>query len=276
MKEKSPAFQFYPKDFLTDAKVIMMPAEARGGYITLLCIDWLEDGFRADFMAQLAGIKPDGSAMAQLCECFIAHPSKAGFVTNPRLVKERKKQEENRKERSGSGKKGAKARWNKHLAPMAQPWLSHSSAIQEPMAKNGSSSSSSSSTSTPDINTYTLPLEAPPSLQTALQSWKQLQRQNFRRNVSQVEVDALLVSWAPRFAELEAAIVHSTANGWKNIRAKEAGADNHQNGHAQTNMARPALKEFIPPPREPAPSAEARAKIRAMVESVTKQVGQKA
>jgi hypothetical protein len=36
MKEKSPAFQFYPKDFLSDSKAMIMPSEARGIYITEL------------------------------------------------------------------------------------------------------------------------------------------------------------------------------------------------------------------------------------------------
>jgi hypothetical protein len=225
MKEKSPAFQFYPKDFLSDAKVIMMSREARGAYITLLCIDWLEDGFRKDLLPQYAGITNDGSAIAQLCECFIAHPSKDGYVTNPRLQKERKKQEDYSKERSGSGKRGAKARWNRELAPMAQPSeshrLSHGSAIKEPMAKNGSSSSSSSpSSNKKNIYIYTLPDSAPFTLQAALQAWQSLQREKHNRQISQVEVDAMLMQWAPRFKELEAALIYSTANGWKNIREK--------------------------------------------------------
>lgn len=220
MKEKSPAFQFYPKDFLTDIKVILMSAEARGGYITLLCIDWLEDGFRADSLSKLAGLKEDSSAIAQLSECFMAHPSKQGFVTNPRLQKERAKQKDFSKERAAAGKKGAKGRWNKELDHMAQPSTCDSSAIKEPMAKNGSSSSSSSASSSSDL--YSLPLEAPTSLQAALQAWRTLQKQNHRRNVTQVEVDALLMGWSPRFAELEAAIIYSTGQGWKNIREKTA------------------------------------------------------
>jgi hypothetical protein len=35
---KSPAFQFYPKDFLTDENVRVMSLQERGAYITLLCL----------------------------------------------------------------------------------------------------------------------------------------------------------------------------------------------------------------------------------------------
>jgi hypothetical protein len=40
-REQSPAFQFYPQDFLSDDKVMAMNAAARGVYIVLLCHCWL-------------------------------------------------------------------------------------------------------------------------------------------------------------------------------------------------------------------------------------------
>jgi hypothetical protein len=47
-KEKSPAFQFYPKDFLTDERVQLMSHTERGIYVTLLCLCWLEGSLPAD------------------------------------------------------------------------------------------------------------------------------------------------------------------------------------------------------------------------------------
>jgi len=41
---KPPAFQFYPKDFLTDDKVAPMNLEQIGTYIKLLCYCWLNGG----------------------------------------------------------------------------------------------------------------------------------------------------------------------------------------------------------------------------------------
>lgn len=140
MKEKSPAFQFYPKDFLTDMKVICMSHELRGMYITLLCIDWLEDGFPKDRMLSLCG----GIAMGEdqhevginkvkfivdsLAECFICHPSKKGFLTNKRLLKEREKQGLYRQKQ----KENADMRWHKP-----------GNAVGLPNACSSSSSSSS-------------------------------------------------------------------------------------------------------------------------------------
>lgn len=160
-KVKSPAFQFYPKDFLTESRVIEMSAEVKGLYIVLLCLDWLNDGFRADQkLLKLAGFdwidkhgllrasEDSDIAMAQLSEMFEPHPRRPGFITNPRLERERNSQKERRLERSESGKKGALSKWNNGLSRMAQPSKSHDfqngSAIKEPMAKYGSSSSSSS------------------------------------------------------------------------------------------------------------------------------------
>ncbi|MBX4216271.1 YdaU family protein [Candidatus Parcubacteria bacterium] len=114
--EKPPAFQFYPKDFLTDVKVMLMSSEARGMYIMLLCMDWLSDGIPENTASwfTLSGNRnpsPDNKLIAELSGCFMAHPSKSGFVTNPRLQKERRKQAERSVERSKAGRKGAKSRW---------------------------------------------------------------------------------------------------------------------------------------------------------------------
>ena len=43
-ENKSPAFQFYARDFLADINVQLMNMEQRGMYITLLSYAWLEKG----------------------------------------------------------------------------------------------------------------------------------------------------------------------------------------------------------------------------------------
>lgn len=114
---------------------------------------------------------------------------------------------------------------------------------------------------------YTLPANIPAPLIEALGMWRKLQLQKYRRTVSQMEVDALLMEWSPRFGELRDAVLYSTANGWKNVRAK----DTPQNGHygaKPIEAPRPQPKEFVPPVKEPAPSPEARERIRAMVAAV--------
>ena len=143
-KEKAPAFQFYPKDFLTDGKVLAMPLHVRGAYITLLCIDWVDDGINSSDLTSLSGLSPDDSkSLAQLCRCFVEHPSKPGFLTNARLQKEREKQAERREERIRAGQKGGLSNASKRLGDVAKLPFCYS----KPLAKCSSSSSSSSSSS---------------------------------------------------------------------------------------------------------------------------------
>ena len=44
LKNKSPAFQFFPKDFLSDINVVLMSNQARGCYITLISHEWEAQG----------------------------------------------------------------------------------------------------------------------------------------------------------------------------------------------------------------------------------------
>lgn len=55
-KEKKPAFQWYPKDFLSDEHVITMTMTQRGIYISLLSLCWLHES-----------IPNDENAAARLC-----------------------------------------------------------------------------------------------------------------------------------------------------------------------------------------------------------------
>jgi|21_taG_2_1085346.scaffolds.fasta_scaffold08163_1 uncharacterized protein YdaU (DUF1376 family) len=167
---KSPAFQFYPGDFLSDSKVMLMSNAAVGCYIKLLCHCWNDGSIstKIEDIAKLCGEHAD--AMAMLWEsietCFKTHPKDDTKLIHPRLDKERKKQKENRKRRVSAGKKGAKARWE-----------SDGNATDLPMAKNGLSSSSSSSSSTTVIKKHPgekKPAKKPGEIQDttkALRAW---------------------------------------------------------------------------------------------------------
>ena len=137
---RSPAFKkltiFYP-----DSKVILMSNEAVGCCIKLICHGWLEGSIPNNIggIAKLCFCHSE--KMATLWEeikpCYAAHPKDATKLIHPRLEKERKKQQENKKKLTSAGKRGAKARWQ-----------THTDRKETAMAKNGSSSSTSSSTST--------------------------------------------------------------------------------------------------------------------------------
>lgn len=136
-KKKSPAFQFYPKDWLTDDKVVAMTSAERGDYITLLCLDWLNDGLNPEYNKLLNG----GSSLVR--SCFVDHSTKMGFVTNPRLLVEREKQDEWHKRSSKAGKASGIARKIKALQNEPKP--NQGSTKAEPNTNSSSSSSSSSS-----------------------------------------------------------------------------------------------------------------------------------
>lgn len=147
-KGRSPAFQFYPSDFLSDENVVLMSNIEVGCYIKLLCFCWKQGSIPADIskIAKLCN-EPD-DIMAELWPsikpCF--RNGQPDRLIHPRLDVERKKQERFSKERSESGKKGAEKRWKNKQKD--------SSAIKEPMAKNGFSSSPSPSSSPSDIKRY--------------------------------------------------------------------------------------------------------------------------
>ena len=55
--KKSPAFQFYPKDFMSDEKQAVMELAEVGAYIRLICVCWEEGSIPRDMkrLAKLCG-----------------------------------------------------------------------------------------------------------------------------------------------------------------------------------------------------------------------------
>ena len=88
MTKKAPAFQFYPKDWLSSLSVTLMTAEQEGAYIRLLCYCW-DSGdcsLPADEeqLIKMSRISKGGWEMVG--KCFIPHPEKPGFLTNKKLL----------------------------------------------------------------------------------------------------------------------------------------------------------------------------------------------
>ena len=134
---KSPSFQFYPGDFLSDANVLVMSMAERGAYITLLCVCWQQGSLPNDMtrLSKLCGVPLSAfrKLWPALKPCFRSTKEDTGLI-HPRLDRERQKQIEYKQAKSESGRIGADKRWHSHSRP-----------IISPMANNGSSSSSSSS-----------------------------------------------------------------------------------------------------------------------------------
>jgi len=106
--ERAPAFQFYPKDFLTDGNVAGMSLQERGAYITLLCLCWLEGSLPSDLgrLANHVGV-PRATVVKlwpALARCFRPSDTEEGRLIHPRLELERQKQEEYRRRQSDAGR----------------------------------------------------------------------------------------------------------------------------------------------------------------------------
>jgi len=140
MKTKSPAFQFYPADYLSDSNTIAFTAEQDGHYLRLLCLCWLEGSIPIDPRPLLKG----GATITDEClnpvlKCFRLNRKKTAMV-HPRLDAERCKQIAWREKSSAGGKASALIKQELNNGNGA-------SRVVEPKVNTSSSSSSSSSSS---------------------------------------------------------------------------------------------------------------------------------
>lgn len=143
--EKAPAFQFYPKDFLSDPRVMAMSLEQRGAYITLLCLCWTETTLPMDVESLSRMLHCSPTAFTKriwpaLQACF--QVADDGF-RQKRLDEERDKQSAYRQ----SQKDRADKRWHKSGNAVALPAQSQRNALP-------SSSSSSSVEHTEDARVF--------------------------------------------------------------------------------------------------------------------------
>lgn len=92
---KSPAFQFYPKDFLSDSHVMAMTLAEVGAYTKLLCFCWLDRSIPDDVprLARMCGVTrfQFQRIWPEICPCFRLGPVE-GSLVHPRLERERAKQ----------------------------------------------------------------------------------------------------------------------------------------------------------------------------------------
>ena len=174
---KAPAFQFYPKDWLTDPDVVCMSMAQKGAYITLICYCWKEDKLpnNPDYIRKLLGNIPKWKTLWN----GIKHKFeiRGNYLVHPRLEKERIKQEEHRRKKSIAGKIGMEKRWGKSDN-------NHNTVTDVLITKNNSSSSTSSSIAhSSDIYTSSFQnfWEVYPrrtGKKTALQAWNKINPDN--------------------------------------------------------------------------------------------------
>ena len=163
---KSPAFQFYPKDFLSDFDVMSMTNEEVGCYIKLLCIDWLKSGIIDDTKKIQQMLNVNEQVFDSVREhVLIKFEKKGDKLFNPRLAEERIKQEKYRKQKAEAGKKSGKSRRNKSLQDeqvFNSVGISFERNANRTRTKTNPSSSSSSSSSNKETIKETLPRSSDP------------------------------------------------------------------------------------------------------------------
>lgn len=143
MKSNTPAFQFYPQDFLVGTA--MLSAEETGAYIRLLCYQWTNDGLPNDkvILARIAGC--DGNAVGSIWDKFGI--CQDGKLRNARLESIRVKQNEYRAKQKANSEKRWKNEENSKVGiPAHIP--SHSSGISQVPSQTDALHSSSSYTNT--------------------------------------------------------------------------------------------------------------------------------
>lgn len=110
---KSPAFQFYPSDFLSDVNVVAMSLQERGAYITLLCFCWIQGSLPRDVarLARLCGVPlaTFRKIWPALETCF-RDAELTDRLRHPRLDRERVKQAAYRQQQSERGRLGGRPR----------------------------------------------------------------------------------------------------------------------------------------------------------------------
>jgi uncharacterized protein YdaU (DUF1376 family) len=160
---KSPAFQFYAKDWLSSSNIALMPPEYEGAYIRLLAYCWDSgDCSLPDEDRQLAMLSRLGEGWFKggsevLRKCFMPHPRKAGYLTNKRLLEEAQKQEKWREKSAAGGRASAAKR--SEQSEKLRGGSRVVDTVVEPKA-NSSSASSSANSSVPKGTS--LPTPKPP------------------------------------------------------------------------------------------------------------------
>lgn len=136
----SPAFQFYPEDFMGSGVVGLSSVEEVGIYVLLLNLDWIETGFVFDEsrLARWCRVSRPKfrAAWAHLGSKF---PVRDGRHFNPRLEAERVKQAKFRAKQAAAGLASALKRLGS-----SQPELNLGSTVVQPDRQpNGNSLNSS-------------------------------------------------------------------------------------------------------------------------------------
>ena len=206
--EKAPAFQFYPKDFLSDGNQGEMSLQETGAYVRLLCRCWLEKSIPDDAgrAANLAGTTRGQMVKMwpAIRRCF--RPAEDGRLVHPRLESEREKQAEYRRRQSDKGKASAATRHQ----PEPQPNSNHGSTGRQPDSQPKPNSPISCLLS--PISDLPSPISNLPSTSAGKNTYPRLSA----RRVSDAAFDAFWVAYPRKKAK------HDAIKAWLKLRPDTA------------------------------------------------------
>lgn len=139
IKGHPPAFMIYPADFSSDGVVEAMTTQEVGAYWLLLCKAWFESPVGTipddDFiLARWTRLTQKQWLAAKRMVLKAFTPTANGRLIQKRMAIEYEKLMAERDRRSHAGAKGADKRW--HGTTIAEPCVSHASAIGLPMAND--------------------------------------------------------------------------------------------------------------------------------------------
>lgn len=211
---KSPAFQFYPSDWLGSQRVQMLTLEEEGGYIRLIAYCWQHGSIPSDpeKVAKLIG-KGASTTLATTLLSMFQPSSDESRMVHDRLEEERAKQEVWRQKSSEGGKKSAEMRHRSKGGSTTVP------RVVDECLPNGSNQTStlplpSSSSSThiqpeahyPECNGYPTEQEAVDSgAMVGLVEWKCRQWHREMQSVGWVDYKGRkVVDWRAMLANVKA------------------------------------------------------------------------
>jgi hypothetical protein len=147
----SPSYQWYPRQYFTDEKVLFMSLEERGAYRELLDRCHIEGSIPDDPAKLAVMLRIDAEHAARIWEhvrqCFEPVPGAPGRMQNAHMLRIREKAEEWRSKRSEQASKAANARWNKQrgdgIESPASPPAKPNAARRQRSSKPASDSTAS-------------------------------------------------------------------------------------------------------------------------------------
>lgn len=203
---KSPAFQFYPADYLASQRVQMMTLEEEGAYIRLLCYCWLH-GSIPDDDAQIARLISKGASttLATTVKAMFNQHTTDGKLIHDRLDHERSKQSEWSRKSSEGGKKSAELR------------KGGSRVVQPPYQPKGNITSTSTSSNI--SNKLDISVVLPFDSELFKQAWVDFSehRKSKRAKMTKKAVALILKDLPKNEADAIASLEQSIKHGWTGV-----------------------------------------------------------